>query len=189
MLSTIHTGKLVSSGKKFRNTQDPVFKPEVIVYYNRKMGGVDLLSRVLISYSCQMRGLKWYRKLAELFLDVTLYNSFIAWSNLNPFTKMTHLTFRKKLITEIITFHSSGSKLPPTGPKTTVDNLLRLRKIILIFIPELRRKHSRKLSVLFAMSIRPVLIQGIGAQTAESDCVLKTFLKSLPYSTWLLKER
>ena len=182
MLSTIHTGKLVSSGKKFRNTQDPVFKPEVIVYYNRKMGGVDLLSRVLISYSCQMRGLKWYRKLAELFLDVTLYNSFIAWSKLNPFTKMTHLTFRKKLITEIITFHSSGSKLPPTGPKTTLDNLLRLRKIILIFIPEL-------LSVLFAMSIRPVLIQGIGAQTAESDCVLKTFLKSLPYSTWLLKER
>ena len=189
MLSTIDTGKLVGSGKKFRNTQDPVFKQEVIVYYNRNMGGVDLLSRVLISYSCQMRGVKWYRKLAELFLDVTLYNSFIAWSNLNPFTKMTHLTFRKKLITEIITFHSSGSKLPPTGPKTTVDNLLRLRKIILIFIPELRRKHSRKLSVLFAMSIRPVLIQGIGAQTAESDCVLKTFLKSLPYSTWLLKER
>ena len=35
MLSTIDTGKLVGSGKKFRNTQDPVFKPEeVIVYYN-----------------------------------------------------------------------------------------------------------------------------------------------------------
>ena len=79
MLSTIDTGKLVGSGKKFRNTQDPVFKQEVIVYYNRNMGGVDLLSRVLISYSCQMRGVKWYRKLAELFLDVTLYNSFIAW--------------------------------------------------------------------------------------------------------------
>lgn len=102
---------------------------------------------------------------------------------------MTHLTFRKKLITEIITFHSSGSKLPPTGPKTTADNLLRLRKIILKFLPELRRKHSRKLSVLFAMPIRSVLIQGIGAQTAESDSVLKTFFKSLPYSTWLLKER
>ena len=126
MLLTIHRGKLVDSGKKFRNTQDPVFKPDVIVYNNQNMGDGDLLSTVLISYSCQMQGVKWYRKLAELFLDVSLYNFFIAWSNLNPFTKMTHLTFRRKLITEIITFHSFGSKLPKVAPKTTVDNALRL---------------------------------------------------------------
>ena len=73
-----------------------------------------------------MRGVKWYRKLAELFLDVSVCNSFIAWSNRNPFTKMTHLTFRKKLIPEIIIFHSSGSRPPQTGPKTTVDSPLRL---------------------------------------------------------------
>ena len=73
-----------------------------------------------------MRGVKWYRKLAELFLDVSAYNSFIAWSNLNPFTKMTHLTFRKKLITEIITYHSSGSRPPQAVPKTTVDIPVRL---------------------------------------------------------------
>ena len=90
------------------------------------MGGIDLLSRVLIPYSCQMWGVKWYRKLAELLLDVNVYNSFISWSNLNPFTKMTHLTLRKKLITEIITFHSSCSKPPQTDPKPTVDNPLRL---------------------------------------------------------------
>ena len=55
-----------------------------------------------------------------------MYNSFISWSNLNPFTKMTHLTLRKKLITEIITCHSSCSKPPQTDPKPTVDNPLRL---------------------------------------------------------------
>ena len=167
MLSTIHTGKL-DSGKKFRNTHDPVFKPDVIIYYNQNMGGIDLLSRVLIPYSCQMRGVKWYRKLVELFLDVSVYNSFIAWSNLNPFTKMTHLTFRKKLITEIITLHSSGSKPPQTGPKTTVGNPLRLtEKHYIELYPGTGKKASRKLSALFAKPIRSGLIQGIGAQTVE----------------------
>ena len=76
MLSTIHTGKLVDNGKKIRNTQDAVFKRDVIVYYNRNMGGIDFLSRVAIPYSCQMRGVKLYRKLTELFLDVSVYNSY-----------------------------------------------------------------------------------------------------------------
>ena len=52
MLSMIHTGELVDSGKRFINTQDPVFKPDVMVYYNWNIGGVDLLCRILIPYSC-----------------------------------------------------------------------------------------------------------------------------------------
>lgn len=89
-----------------------------------------------------MRGIKWYRKLAELFLDV-IVKSFIAWSKLNPFTKMTHLTFRKKLITEIIAFYSSGSKPPQTGPKTTVDNPLKLtQKHYIELYPRTAKKAS-----------------------------------------------
>ena len=115
-----------------------------------------------------MRGVKLYRKLAELFLDVSVYNCFIAWSNLNPFTKMTHLTFRKKLITEVITLHSSGSKPPQTGPKTTVGNPLRLtEKHYIELYPGTGKKASHKLSALFAKPIRSGLIQGIGAQTVE----------------------
>ena len=38
------------------------------------MGGADCLSRVLDTYSCQRKSLKWYRKIAELFLDVSIYN-------------------------------------------------------------------------------------------------------------------
>ena len=50
----------------------------------------------------------------------------MARSNLNPSTKMNRLTFRKKRITEIITFHSSCCKPPQRCPKITVDNPLRL---------------------------------------------------------------
>ena len=79
MLSTIHTGMLINSGKKTRITGEEIRKPDVIVNYNSTMGGVDTLSRVIVPYTCQRRGVKWYRKLAELFLEISVYNSFCIW--------------------------------------------------------------------------------------------------------------
>ena len=74
------------------------------------MGEVDTLSRVLIPYSSQRRGIKWYRKIAELFVDICVYNSYILWKKLNPDqSRFDHLRFRKQLIKELITFHSYGA--------------------------------------------------------------------------------
>lgn len=77
----------MDSGKTNRLTGEPVYKPDVIVDYNKTMGGVDTLSRVLIPYSSQRKGIKWYRKLAELFLDICVYNAFIVYKKLNPGNK------------------------------------------------------------------------------------------------------
>jgi len=88
------------------------------------MGGVDLLSRVVIPYSAQRRGVKWYPKLAELFLDIAVYNAYIVWKKMNPETKrkksLSHLEFRKQLINDMITAHSFGMRTNgSTGPKNT----------------------------------------------------------------------
>ena len=53
MLTTIHTGMLIDSGKKNRITGEEVRKPDVIVNYNSTIGSVDTLSRVIIPYPCQ----------------------------------------------------------------------------------------------------------------------------------------
>ena len=91
------------------------------------MGGVDLLSRVIISYNSQRRGLKWYRKLAELFFEVSVYNSYILWSQLNPDRKnIDNLKFRKLLIKEIISCHCHGQQAPQNGPTASSENPLRL---------------------------------------------------------------
>lgn len=148
MLSTIHSGDLVDSGKKNRLTGAPVNKPNVIVDYNQTMGGVDTLSRVLIPYSTQRRGIKWYRKLAELFVDICVYNAFISWKKLNPTQgKMDHLNFRKNLISDIITHHCQGQKDSQTGRKNAGQNPLRLieRHFISIY-PSTRKKSSPQIS-------------------------------------------
>ena len=84
MLSTVDASILVDSGKINRETNEPIRKPEVIVNYYKTMGGVDLVRRVNIPYYSQRQGVKWYRKLAERFIELSVYNSFIIFRNLNP---------------------------------------------------------------------------------------------------------
>ena len=58
------------------------------------------------------KGVKWYRKLAEVFLDFSVYNSYIIWKNLNPEEirkkPTSHLEYRQDLIKAIITHHVHG---------------------------------------------------------------------------------
>ena len=84
MLSTIHLGQLMDKGKKNHTTKEVIYKPDVIVNHNKTMGGVDLLRCILIPYFTQQWGVKQYRKVGELMLDISFYNSFIVYQELNP---------------------------------------------------------------------------------------------------------
>lgn len=126
MLSTIHTGEMKDTTKRDRKTNLVIKKPDVIVDYNTTMGGVDLLIRVLIPYSSQRCGIKWYRKLAEMFFDITIYNAYIIYKKLNPERKISHLEFRKQLINELISFHCHGTHHNKTGRKNSHPLPLRL---------------------------------------------------------------
>ena len=116
MMSTIHSFELVDSNTKGRHTGEVIKKPDVISDYNKTMGGVDLVSQVLIPYSSQGQGVKWYRKLAELYIDIIVYNSFIIYKKLNGGSKIDHFNFRKMLIEELIMFHASGGSSYSTSP-------------------------------------------------------------------------
>ena len=128
MMSTIHSFELVDSNMKDRHTGEVIKKPHVIIDYNKTMGEVDLVSRVLIPYSSQRRGVNWYRKLAELYIDIAVYNSFIIYKKLNGGSKIDHFHFRKMLIEELIMFHASGSSSYSAGPNPDLsqDNFVRL---------------------------------------------------------------
>ena len=115
MMSTIHSFKLVDLNMKDCHTGEVIKKPDVIDY-SKTMGGVDLVSLVLIPYPSQRRGVKWYHKLAELYIDVAVYNSFIIYKKLMVGSKIDHFNFQKMLIEELIMFHASGGLPYSTGP-------------------------------------------------------------------------
>ena len=116
----------------------------LIIEYNSSMGGVDNLSRVLDPYSCQRKSLKWYRKIAELFLDVSIYNSFLVWRELND-SKDTHLNFRLKIITEIISWHSyTKGKNNRHGPQTHKQPLRLVERHFIRQMSQESKKQKRK---------------------------------------------
>ena len=92
------------------------------------MGGEDLVSWVLIPYSSQRRGVKWYCKLDKLYIDIAVYNSFIIYKKLNGGGKIDHFNSRKMLIEKLIMFHaSSGSSYSTSlNPEPSQENFLRL---------------------------------------------------------------
>ena len=102
---------MVDSNKIDRSTVVVIQKPDAIMDYNLTTGGVDLVIRVLIPYSLQRSGVKWYRKIVELYLHISLYNSVILWKKMNPDKQnVDHLSYRKLLIEEIIMLHAFGGQ-------------------------------------------------------------------------------
>ena len=51
---------MVDSNKIDRSTGAVIQKPDIIMDYSVTIGGVALVSQVLILYSSQRRGVKWY---------------------------------------------------------------------------------------------------------------------------------
>ena len=143
MLSTKHNGNIVGSGKKDFVSKEEVMKPDVIIEYNVTMGGVDNLCRVMDPYSCQRKTLKWYRKIAELFIDISIFNAYVVWKELNS-SNETHLGFRQKLCTEIITFHSYRTPNNSRGPQNHQQPMRLVEKHFIRKISQVPKKQKRR---------------------------------------------
>ena len=152
-MSTKHTGNLVNSGKMHYTTKQHIIKPDVIVDYNATMGGMDNLSRVIDPYSCQRKSLKWYRKLAELFIDISVSNSYIVWKELNSSTE-THLNFKQMIIKEIITWHSYGSSSNKCGPHVHDQPLRLVEKHIIPKMSQVPKKQKTKCVCCHLLGVR-----------------------------------
>ena len=123
MLLSRHTGELVDTGKADFASKENILKPDAIADYNQNVGGVDLLSRVIVPYSIQRKDSnKWYRKIGELFTELLVYNAFIVWKNLDN-SAIDQLKFYQQPIEEITTFHLSGQPKFSVGCRQSSENI------------------------------------------------------------------
>ena len=63
MLSTIHTNTFSDTQKKDHTTGENIRKPDIVLDYNKYMGGVDLSDFLTNKYADMRKSLKWYKKL------------------------------------------------------------------------------------------------------------------------------
>ncbi|KAE8280234.1 hypothetical protein D5F01_LYC20788 [Larimichthys crocea] len=80
LLSTLHTRTVDVVGRWQRADN----KPAVILEYNSNKGGVDNLDKVVATYSCRRMTARWPLAVFHNILDVSSYNAFVIWRELNP---------------------------------------------------------------------------------------------------------
>lgn len=101
VLSTIHKGDVIDSGKLHHKTRKPYMKPDVIVDYTQNMRLVDKSDCMLSGIECVRKSTKWYQKIFFHLVDISMLNAYNAWlvSRSDP-TK--HKPFFREFVYEVV---------------------------------------------------------------------------------------
>ncbi|XP_069174934.1 piggyBac transposable element-derived protein 4-like [Procambarus clarkii] len=76
MLTTIHPGTMVVSGKVNRTTKQIIYKPDCVMDYNINMRLVDKCDMMVGAVECVRKTVKWTKWMILHLLDVTMLNSY-----------------------------------------------------------------------------------------------------------------
>ncbi|XP_051765771.1 piggyBac transposable element-derived protein 4 isoform X2 [Ctenopharyngodon idella] len=93
LMSTFHRDAEISS-KDHK-------KPQIILDYNQTKGGVDTLDKVVATYTCQRKTHRWPMVIFFNMLDVSAYNSFVLWMEINPTWQKTKKHRRRLFLEEL----------------------------------------------------------------------------------------
>jgi hypothetical protein len=73
-------------------------QPNLIADYNRGMGGVDLLDRLLSQYRPLIRSKKWWWPLFSNTINITVVAAWRFYCQLHPNCGVSHLDFRRNIV-------------------------------------------------------------------------------------------
>lgn len=122
VLSTVHSAEMVPFIDKRGNQ---LMKPEAILDYNHRMGGVDRADQMLSSYSVPRKRKKIsYKKIFQHLLDEATYNSFVLYQKEGG--RASHMDYRLQLVDEIITKYSGNGSAKKKGRPGCPLNMKRL---------------------------------------------------------------
>nr|XP_023697146.1 piggyBac transposable element-derived protein 4-like [Paramormyrops kingsleyae] len=76
-------------------------KPEIIMDYNATKGGVDNLDKLVTTYSCKRKTLRWPLVIFFDMLDISAYNAFVIWMSLSPEWNRGKLQKRRLFLEEL----------------------------------------------------------------------------------------
>lgn len=76
LLSGIHTGQMISTGKQDYRTRETIYKPDVIVDYMKNMRLVNKSDMQIGYVACTRRTMKWYKKALFHIIDVCMLNAY-----------------------------------------------------------------------------------------------------------------
>nr|XP_034194964.1 piggyBac transposable element-derived protein 4-like [Osmia lignaria] len=120
MLSTCATSSSTTVTKRSRKEgRTHIVKPDVVINYNKYMGGVDKADQYTGTYCFMRKSQKWWRKLFFWGLEVSVINSYLLYQEHHKtynIKKLSHLQFVRHLIDQLIgNFRDANPKAPVTS--------------------------------------------------------------------------
>ena len=116
---------------KNRHTGKDIFKPQMVIDYNKHMGSVDVSDFLTNKYADMRKSLKWYKKLVFHLSDLSMTNALIVYRTVTG-KQITHLDFVIDVITQLLAegqMEAQNRPKPfPRGKKASPsrDNPVRL---------------------------------------------------------------
>ena len=126
MLSTIHGSDLSASRRRDVVTDANIMKPDMVLKYNKYMGGVDRSDQMIAYTNNIVKSFKWWKKVIFHVLAVAVLDSYILFKSDNPNSNVTHRSFRKKLVNELIENNPVDNVVRVGRPIKTPQQLERL---------------------------------------------------------------
>lgn len=74
-------------------------KPDIILHYNQTKAGVDALDQLVGNYTCKRQTKRWPVALFSNIMDVSAYNAYVIWTEINPAWNSNKL-FKRRLFLE-----------------------------------------------------------------------------------------
>ena len=119
LLSTTFTATPRDSGRKHWKTKETIEKPEMMLFYNKYMGGVDVNDQLLKYCAFDYHSMKWWKKVAFRLINIPMVNAFILykeWFTVRyPKCKPQPASFRLAVIKQLLA-GTSDSKTRHVGP-------------------------------------------------------------------------
>ncbi|XP_005997448.1 piggyBac transposable element-derived protein 4-like [Latimeria chalumnae] len=93
VMSTMHKDTRVCTGNDK--------KPEMILDYNSSKGGVENLDKLIATYTCQRMTARWPVVIFYNIVDVSAYNAFVLWTDINTTWNAGKL-YRRRIFLELL---------------------------------------------------------------------------------------
>lgn len=79
IMSNIFSATDLNTGKKHWKSKEDILKPQMMVMYNKYMGGVDANDQLLQYSAFDRQNVKWWKKCAFRLLNLAMVNSYILY--------------------------------------------------------------------------------------------------------------
>ncbi|XP_022834280.1 uncharacterized protein LOC111362017 isoform X2 [Spodoptera litura] len=100
LISTYHNLQIGSQDKYNRQT----YKPNIVLDYNKSMGGVDRKDQFLSAHPMErVKNKVWYKKLFRRMYNAAIFNCFVIFSSVHR--KISHRQFRTELAEDLLRRH------------------------------------------------------------------------------------